>query len=192
MTEGFAPGIPDGLWLRKKGVPLSKSEVRAVVISKAQPPGRRVVWDVGAGTGSYGIECALLEPEAQVIAFDKKPEACHLVAANAERFGARIQVVCAEAPEGFEDQAAPDLVIVGGSEGRLEQIIKAAILALRPGGRLLVTALLEKTKEAAHRIIAESGMANLSATRVAISRGEDDTWVEHNPVIIFTGDKPIE
>lgn len=185
-----APGIPDHLWLRKEGVPLSKSEVRAVVISKAQPAARRVIWDVGAGTGSYAIECSLLEPRAQVIAVDKKPAACHLVAANAERFGARVEVVCAEAPDGFETLAGPDLVIIGGSEGRLEPIFKAAARALSPGGRLLVTALLEKTKQTAHKLFAESGLVNRSATRVAISRGEEHKWVEQNPVIIFTGDKP--
>lgn len=189
MAPATAPGIPDGLWLRAEGVPLSKSEMRAVLLAKAQPAGRGVIWDVGAGTGSYGIEAALLAPGASVIAVDKNPVACHVIAANAERFGVRVQVVCVEAPEGFETLAPPDLVIIGGNEGMLSPIFKTAVRALNPGGRIVVTALLEETKQTAHRVFAESGLVNRSATRVAISRGEAHEWVENNPVIIFTGDK---
>lgn len=185
---GGAPGIPDDRWLRQEGIPLAKAEVRAVLLAKARPAGRGVIWDIGAGTGSYGIECSLLEPGAQVIAMDKNPAACHLVAANAERFGARVEIVCASAPEGFETLAAPDLVIIGGSEGMLVPIFKAAARALKPGGRLAVTALLESTKKTAHKLFAESGLENRSATRVSIARGEGHEWVEQNPVIIFTGD----
>jgi precorrin-6Y C5,15-methyltransferase (decarboxylating) len=187
-----APGIPDDMWLRREGVPLSKSEVRAVLMSKARPAGRRVIWDVGAGTGSYGIECSLLEPRAQVIAIDKNPVACHLVADNAARFGTRVEVVCMEAPEGFETLAAPDLVIIGGNEGMLSPIFKSALRTLQPAGRIVVTALLEETKQTAHRLFAESGLEARAATRVTIARGSAHEWIEQNPVIIFTGDQQRE
>lgn len=185
-----APGIPDDLWLRRESIPLSKSEVRAVLLSKAQPRGRRVIWDSGAGTGSYGIECSLLEPAARVYSLDKNPEACEVLAENARRFGAVVEAVCAEAPDCFTGLPAPDLVIIGGNDGRLEAIFKGALTSLAPGGRLVVTALLDETKRKAHGLFAASGLENRSATRVAISRGEAKDWVEQNPVIIFTGDKP--
>ena len=185
-----APGIPDELWLRAEGVPLSKSEVRAVLLAKARPHGRAVIWDSGAGTGSYGIEAALLEPRARVFSIDKKSEACDLAAANARRFGAVIETVRAEAPACYDDLPRPDLLIIGGNDGRLEQIFGAALAALAPAGRIVVTALLEETKKRAHALFAASGLSARAATRVAISRGESRKWVEHNPVIIFTGDKP--
>lgn len=185
-----APGIPDEAWLRCQGVPLSKSEVRAVLLSRAQPAGRRVIWDSGSGTGSYAIECALLEPGAYVYAIDKNPEACSVLADNARRFGAVVEPVCAEAPDCFAGLPQPDLIIIGGNDGRLEDIFRGALAALVPGGRLVVTALLEETKKKAHGLFAASGLENRAATRVAISRGEDREWDEHNPVIIFTGDKP--
>jgi precorrin-6Y C5,15-methyltransferase (decarboxylating) len=185
-----APGIPDDAWLRCEGVPLSKSEVRAVLLAKAQPAGRRVIWDSGAGTGSYGIECALIEPAAYVYAIDKNPEACTVLADNARRFGAVVEPVNAEAPDAFTRLPRPDLVIIGGNDGRLEAIFRGALDALAPGGRIVVTALLEETKKKAHGLFAASGLENRAATRVAISRGEARQWVEHNPVIIFTGDKP--
>lgn len=185
-----APGIPDELWLRGEGIPLSKSEVRAVLLAKAQPLGRRVIWDSGAGTGSYGIECSLVEPGARVYSIDKNTEACDLASRNARRFGAVIETVCAEAPDCFDSLPRPDLVIVGGNDGRLEKIFQGALEALAPGGRILVTALLEQTKKQAHNLFAHSGLEGRSVTRVSIARGEATRWVEHNPVVIFTGDKP--
>lgn len=186
-----APGIPDGLWLRAAGIPLSKSEIRAVMLSRARPAGRRVIWDIGTGTGSYGVECSLLEPAAQVIAVDRDPAACHLAAANASRFGARVEVVCAEAPEGLETLATPDLVIIGGNGGMLAPIFKTAVRALAPGGRIVVTALLQKTKEIAHQQFGQSDLKHLTATRVTVARRTKDNWQKQNPVIIFTGDKPV-
>ncbi|MHB0914799.1 MAG: precorrin-6y C5,15-methyltransferase (decarboxylating) subunit CbiE [Thermoleophilia bacterium] len=186
------PGIADDLWLRQEGVPLSKSEVRAVLLSKARPGGRSVIWDVGSGSGSYAIECALLEPRARVIAIDRKPEACELIALNAARFGAALETVCGDAPDCFEGLPRPDLAIIGGNDGRLEQIFGGTLERLRPGGRLAVTALLEATRKAAHTLFAGSGLGERQATRVAIARGKATEWEEHNPVIIFTGDKDSE
>ena len=184
-----APGIADDLWLRREGIPLSKSDVRAVLLSRARPKGRRVIWDVGAGTGSYGIECSLLEPGAMVFSIDKNPQACALVSENAVRFGATVQIVNSAAPDVLADLPRPDLVIIGGNDGRLDEIFGAALEALSPGGRIVVTALLEKTKKIAHEAFAGSGLINRQATRVSIARGESQHWVEYNPVIIFTGDK---
>ena len=183
-----APGIPDDFWFRRPGVPLSKSEFRAVLLSRAQPAGRRVIWDIGAGTGSYGIECSLLEPRARVIAFDHNPEACALITENAARFAAHVEVVCAAAPGCLEDLAAPDLVIIGGSDGRLEAIFNKVMEKLNPGGRLVVTAVLAETRKLAHRLFGSSGLEGRQAIKVEIARGEGHRWQELNPVILFTGD----
>lgn len=184
-----APGIPDDEWAREEGIPMSKSEVRSVLVGKAQPARRGVIWDVGSGTGSYGIECSLLAPAARVICIDKKAEAIDLVQRNAHRFGARVETVQGAAPGCLAPLAAPDLVIIGGNDGRLEEIFEAALRALRPGGRLVVTAVLERTRSAAHSLFAHSGLAGRAATRVTIARGSKTQWDEQNPVIIFIGDK---
>jgi len=186
------PGIPDEMWLRRPGIPLSKSEVRAVLLSKARPRGRRIIWDSGAGTGSYGIECALMEPRARVYSIDKNSEACQTTEENASHFGAVIETIQGEAPDCFAGLPQPDLVIIGGNDGRLDTIFQGALAALAPGGRIVVTALLEETKIKAHALFAASGLVERSATKVVISRGAAQKWAEHNPVIIFTGDKPAE
>lgn len=184
-----APGIPDHLWRRREGVPLSKSEVRSVLLSLAQPSGRGVIWDVGAGSGSYAIECALLSPAARVIAIERRPEAAALITGNAGLFGAGVEVVIDDAPECFAGLPAPDLVIVGGSDGCLEEIFTAAVAVLNPGGRIVVTAVLKETAAVAPRLFANAGLTNRQTVRVAISRAEGEEWTDNNPVTIFTGDK---
>ncbi len=187
--EAAAPGIPDHLWARREGVPLSRSEVRAVLLAKAQPALRRVIWDVGSGSGSYAVECSLLAPEARVIAIDINPDACALIKENAHRFCAAAETVCAAAPGCFSGLPRPDLVIIGGHEGMLEPIFAAATSIVNPGGRIAVTAVLTETKEKAHQLFAASGLKRRQATRVSIARGEGHAWARSNPVIIFTGDK---
>ncbi len=188
-AQAAAPGIPDHLWARKEGVPMSKSEVRAVLLAKAQPALRRVIWDVGAGTGSYAVECSLLAPGARVIAIDKNRDACVLIKENAARFGADLETVCAAAPACFAGLPRPDLVIIGGHAGSLAEIFASAITIISPGGRIAVTAVLADTKKTAHQLFAASGLKERQATRVAIARGEGHAWVESNPVILFTGDR---
>ncbi len=189
VPGAWAPGIPDGLWLRVEGIPMSKSEARSVLMGKVQPRGRGVIWDVGAGTGCYSVECSLLEPSARVIAVDRKEEACGLVRENARRFGARVETVQGDAPSCLAGLPAPDLVIIGGNDGRLEEIFEVVTGVLRPGGRVAVTAVLERTRRAAHGLFAASGLARRAVTRVAIARGREKEWDEHNPVLIFTGDR---
>ncbi len=185
----YAPGIADQLWLRGEGIPMSKSEARSVLLGKAQPQGRGVIWDVGAGTGCYAVECSLLAPSARVIAVDRKPEACRLVAENARRFGARVETVGGEAPGCLKALPPPDLAIIGGNDGRLDEIFTAVTGALNPGGRVMVTAVLERTRKAAHDLFADSGLADRTVTRVAVARGDRARWNEHNPVLIFSGDR---
>ena len=185
----YAPGIADQLWLRGEGIPMSKSEARSVLLGKAQPRGRGVIWDVGAGTGCYAVECSLLAPPARVIAIDRKPEACRLVTENARRFGARVETVCGVAPGCLKILPPPDLAIIGGNDGRLDEIFTAVATALNPGGRVMVTAVLERTWEAARELFAASGLTDRAVTRVAVARGDGTRWNEHNPVLIFSGDR---
>lgn len=187
-ATGAAPGIPDNYWLRIEDVPLSKREVRSVLMAYASPRGCNVVWDIGAGTGSYGIECSLLEPRARVISIDKSTDAIALTEENAERFGANVETVCAEAPECLAGLPRPDLVIVGGSEGRLEEIFRAVVDMLAPGGRIVVTAVKEETSELARNLFEASGLQNVGAVRVSISRGDGKEWTDNNPVVIYSGD----
>ena len=141
-------GLPDGAFLRGD-VPMTKEEVRALALSKLRLEAHHVVWDVGAGTGSVSVECALSCPAGRVYAVEKKEEALALLAENRARFhAANLEVVAGTAPEALEALSAPDRVVctavtletVGeaarcfaGLEGA--DMVQVAVTRTRPAGR---------------------------------------------------------
>lgn len=91
------PGIPDREFLRAEGVPMTKQEVRAAILSKLAVGLEDVCWDIGAGTGSVSVELAL-QCKA-VWAVERKPEALALARSNREKFGAwNLRLVEGSAP----------------------------------------------------------------------------------------------
>ncbi len=116
-------GLPDTAFLRGK-VPMTKEEVRVVSIAKLQLRADSVVYDIGSGTGSIAVEIARLSPEIQVFAIERKPEAVELIRQNAERFGTRnLRIVEAYAPEGLAALPTPTQVFLGGTGGRMKEIL---------------------------------------------------------------------
>ena len=74
-------------WFIRGEIPMTKSEVRAVSVSKLELCRDNIVYDIGAGTGSVSVEAALKVPEGHVYAFEQKEEGCALIRANAEKAG---------------------------------------------------------------------------------------------------------
>jgi precorrin-6Y C5,15-methyltransferase (decarboxylating) len=164
---------------------VTKSEVRAVALGKLGIPGRGVLWDIGAGSGSAAIECALLAPELQVLAVEQRPDDAGRIRENASRLGAAITVVEGAAPDALVGLPDPDRVFVGG--GGLD-VLDAVIGRLRPGGRIVANyAALDRAVAAAGRL------GHL--VQIAASRGEqfpDGTWrlAAANPVFVVWGPQP--
>ncbi len=125
-NHGIVPGIADEAFIRGK-VPMTKQGVRVLSLSALKLRRDSVVFDVGAGTGSVSVEAALLCPEGKVFAIEKNPEAVALLDENRRKFGAEnLKVVEGTAPECLKQLPAPSHVFIGGSGGRLIEIIKAA------------------------------------------------------------------
>ena len=165
------PGIPDELFVRSK-VPMTKQEVRAASLSKLRVASADVVWDVGAGTGSVSVECALLAKQGKVLAVERKPEAVELVRENARRFGlSNVEVVEGLAPDALQDLAAPDAVFVGGSAGTLAQVLALAH-DKNPEVRVCVTAVTVETLGEATTILASGDWEGLEVAQVQASRAE--------------------
>lgn len=104
---------------------ITKDEVRAVTIHKIRPPYRGVLWDVGAGSGSISLECAKLSPSLKVYAIEKDENQIQHITNNLQRFNIQnVHIVKGEAPEAFKDLPLPQRVFIGGSGGRLRDIIE--------------------------------------------------------------------
>jgi precorrin-6Y C5,15-methyltransferase (decarboxylating) len=125
---------------------LTKRDVRAITLSALAPrPGARL-WDVGAGSGSIGIEWMLAHPACQAIAIERDAERCARIQRNARQLGVpRLDVRHGEAPAALAALPAPDAVFIGGGASN-PGVIEACWGALPVGGRLVVNAVAIETQ----------------------------------------------
>ena len=145
-------GIEDEEFIRGD-VPMTKKEIRMVVMNEARIEEDSVVLDVGAGTGSISIEAALGAPKGHVYAIERFEKATDLIRQNQEKFGVKnLTIIEAKAPAGMEDLPELDAVIIGGSAGGMGTIMDEATRLLKVGGRLVVTAV---TMETGYTIVKE-------------------------------------
>ncbi len=182
-------GIPDERFARGK-VPMTKEEVRVICLAKLRLPVGGVLWDVGAGTGSVAVEAAVLG-RGQVYAVERDPQGLELIRANVERFGlGNVRVVGGEAPGVLADLPDPDRVLVGGSGGRLEEILLEADRRLRPGGVVVVPAItvetVGRTLEAFRRLGYREETVTVSVAK-ARGVGGNHMWTALNPITVIAG-----
>jgi precorrin-6Y C5,15-methyltransferase (decarboxylating) len=151
---------------------ITKNEVRAASLHALRLPRHGVLWDVGAGSGSVGLEAARLFPELQVMAVERDEEQVKNIQKNRERFQAwNLKLFHGSALEVLKDLPAPDRVFIGGSGGQLRDIIDHVAERLRPGGRIVVNAVLEKTVQEAPTYLHAQGLeVTLSEIRVTRRR----------------------
>lgn len=117
---------------------ITKPEVRAVVLSKLDLGPAKVLWDLGAGSGSVGIEAATIRPGLVVYAVERNTADAERITRNRRVHGVdeAVKVVLGEAPAALDTLPQPDRVFVGG--GGLD-VVEAAWRCLPPGGVLVAT-----------------------------------------------------
>lgn len=149
-------------WFIRGDVPMTKSEVRAVSLSKLELDRDSVLLDIGAGTGSVSVEAALCHPVKQVYAFEKKDEAAMLFKKNREKAGlSRDRVVLTEgtAPEAFPEHfpERPTHAFIGGSSGNMEAIFER-LLHVNGEIRVVVNVIALETVAEVLRLLKERGV----------------------------------
>ncbi|MFE9188467.1 precorrin-6y C5,15-methyltransferase (decarboxylating) subunit CbiE [Micromonospora sp. NPDC007208] len=165
---------------------ITKSEVRALVVARLRPRLGRLVWDVGAGSGSVGIECALLG--AAVLAVEQDPEAGATIRANAAAHAVHVRLVTGRAPAALADLPEPDAVFVGG--GGVD--VLTAVVARRPERVVLTLAALDRVAPAVGLLRAAGYTvegSQLSAARLADLPGGSIRLAATNPVVVLTGER---
>lgn len=191
-AANWRPGIDDRAFIRGE-VPMTKQDVRAVIAGRMQVREGDVIWDVGAGTGSVSVELALQTGSGRVYAVERDPEGCLLIGQNREKFGLKnLDVVEGSAPDALKSLPAPDQVFIGGSGGKMREIIELA-LDKNPRARICVTAiLLETVSDALGAMEARGMMTDVTQVSVSTARsvGKKHMMMGTNPIFIITGQAP--
>ncbi|WP_242624528.1 precorrin-6y C5,15-methyltransferase (decarboxylating) subunit CbiE [Micromonospora kangleipakensis] len=176
--------LPESAYAHRDSM-ITKAEVRAFAVARLRPRLGRLVWDVGAGSGSVGIECALLG--AAVVAVERDPAAP--VLANAARHGVDVRVVTGSAPAALAGLPDPDAVFVGG--GGTD--VLAAVAARRPERVVVTLAALDRVAPAVHLLRAAGYTvegSQLAAARLADLPSGSIRLAATNPVVVLTGERP--
>jgi precorrin-6Y C5,15-methyltransferase (decarboxylating) len=134
-------GLPDASYEQRypeKGL-LTKNEVRVVSLARMQLNAGSVVWDIGAGSGSVGLEAARLCSHGHVYAIEKNVDDSAIVRRNRKNLGiSNHTLLHSKAPEGLQHWPDPDAVFIGGSGGELAELIRLILQRLKPEGWLVM------------------------------------------------------
>jgi precorrin-6Y C5,15-methyltransferase (decarboxylating) len=170
---------------------LTKRDLRAVTIARLAPSYGQLLWDVGAGSGSIGIEWLRSAPSARAVAIERDAVRAERVSGNASALGVpALRVVCAAAPAAFADLETPDAVFIGGGL-TVPGVLTEAWQALRAGGRLVANAVTVESEALLLRWFSEVGG---ELTRIGISHAEPiggfTGWRPAMPITQWTAVKP--
>jgi cobalt-precorrin-6B (C15)-methyltransferase len=164
------PGIPDRFF-QKDDSPLTRAEIRAVVISKLRLEKTQQLADIGSGTGSVAIEASRWLGAGQVFAIEPLPERVALIRENMRRFAAgRITVIQGAAPEALQSLPQLDRVFIGGGGRRLAAILDATADKLKPGGLLVMTAVTLETLQLAVERLAKPPLRDMEVLAFQIAQ----------------------
>lgn len=194
-TTNIMRHIEDDEFTRGK-VPMTKDEVRSIVVSKLRLNETDIVYDVGAGTGSVSVEIALNVSEGEVYAIEKNIEAVELIKTNREKFRAyNMKVISGTAPHAMEDLPPPNKVFIGGSSKSLEDIISLS-LKKNPNVKIVVTAIALETVSSTLECFKKFNLKNVEIVQVNVSKAKSiasyNMMMGQNPVYIFSGDGNYE
>jgi len=176
----------------EKGL-ITKLEARALSLAKLGLKSDSVVWDIGAGSGSVGLEASRLCRHGHVYAIEKNEGDAANAKENALRFQATNYTLRhGKAPEGLETWPDPDAVFVGGSGGELAALIELILGRLKPKGRLVMNFVTLENLATATTTLAASG-ANWDVTQLQASRSQPildmHRMAAQNPIWIVSAKK---
>lgn len=184
------PGIPDELFDRDEMVPITKEDVRSIVISKLRLKQGFSVIDIGCGSGSITIELCIQTKSDRIYAIDFDERAIELTNRNLEKFGLKSNVILSKAEDILPSLPEVDAVVIGGTWGNTEQIFEMAVQRLKIGGRIVVDTILLETMYRALNAFTRSDLHEVDITQVIIAKARKVStgtmMIARNPVLILS------
>ncbi len=185
----LVPGLQDEAF--ETDGQMTKREVRAVTLAHLAPKPGQLLWDVGAGTGTVGIEWMRAHPSCSCIAFEQHDDRTARIQRNAERLGVPgLRVTYGHAPQTFAGLAGPNAIFLGGGVAD-ENLFQACWKALASGGRLVANAV---TIESEACLVSRHARHGGTLMRMLVSRagpvGNSHAWRPMMPITQWTVTKP--
>lgn len=177
-------GLPDEAFVNDGQ--LTKRDVRALTLSRLAPRPGELLWDVGAGSGSIGIEWMRSHPACRAIAIEANHERQRFIELNRNALGVPgLQLVAGHAPEALTDLPAPDVIFIGGGV-TVPGVLETCWARLRPGGRLVANAV---TLQGEAALMNWRDRCGGTLTRIALGVAEPlggfDAWRQALPITML-------
>lgn len=129
--------IPDKEFFRGE-IPMTKEEIRTITISKMKIGTSSNILDIGGGTGSIAIECAIKAKKGKIFTIERNIKGIELIKKNAEKFSVKnLQIIHGMAPEDLPEDIIFDAIVVGGTGGNMKVVLDYAYEHLKPGGMIV-------------------------------------------------------
>ncbi|QVL54368.1 MAG: precorrin-6y C5,15-methyltransferase (decarboxylating) subunit CbiE [Cyanobium sp. M30B3] len=190
-------GLADGLYLQHADRPglMTKREVRIQLLADLELPEAGVLWDIGAGVGSIGLEALRLRPALAAWFVEQRGGGAGLIAANAGRLGVTpAGVVEGRAPEALAALPDPDRVLLGGGGRERAAVLAAVLERLRPGGVVVIPLATVEALAELRPLLERAGCA--------VAVGQHQAWrgapladgtrlAPLNPVLVLQGRRPV-
>jgi cobalt-precorrin-6B (C15)-methyltransferase len=192
--DSKTPGIPDEFFFREEEVPITKEEIRSIIISKLRLKENNSVIDIGCGSGSITVELCLQCQKGKVFGVDLDLQAVNLTKKNLEKFKVHAEIRQGNATDILQLLPIVDCIVIGGTTGRTEALIDQSINKLNNGGRLVITTILIETMFKAMKTVNESNfLKDIDFTQIIISKGRKTKtgtmMLARNPVLVISATK---
>ncbi|MGE8186753.1 precorrin-6y C5,15-methyltransferase (decarboxylating) subunit CbiE [Pseudomonas sp. NPDC086278] len=184
-------GLPDSAF--KHDGQLTKRDVRAITLARLAPVPGELLWDVGAGSGSIGIEWMRAHPTCRALAIEADAGRQQLIEHNRDALGVPgLQLTRGSAPQALAGLERPDAIFIGGGVTR-DGVLDTCWAQLKPGGRLVANAVTLQS-EVALMAWRERHGGELTRIHVAQAQplGEFDTWRQALPITLLDVTKPCD
>lgn len=184
-------GLPDSAF--QHDGQLTKRDVRAITLARLAPVPGELLWDVGAGSGSIGIEWMRAHPSCRALAIEADEGRQLLVEHNRDALGVPgLQLIRGKAPQALAGLERPDAIFIGGGVTR-EGVLDTCWAQLKPGGRLIANAV---TLQSEVTLMAWRERHGGELTRIHVAQaqplGEFDTWRQALPITLLDVTKPLD
>lgn len=179
--------LPDSAFLRNQS-PMTKEEVRAVILSKLRLQPDFIVWDIGAGTGSISVECARFCPFGNVYAIEYKHFALEILEKNKNYFQlANLEIIFGNASEVIKNLPLPDCIFIGGTGGEFPEIFKQ-IVQLPKKINLVISSVTLESQAEIYPLLKH--ISDLNITQISVSHAKAiknyHILQDNHPVFIYS------